>query len=292
MDKAKDTYKHVQNTIRDGRSLELYADVERLLPDHIEPKPLLKPMDIQEYVREDGRKKSMTSSTQAQKKRKRDTDVNRNIPPGASTGFIAVRDLLTKPKKKTKRAPTPELDLEHGNDDDEVDRELELGLDALSRRAQSDVAHSKAKRKPNAKGKEREKGKSVVRKAKTIATSEPRKTKKRRLQGPSFSQQDMDDDSDDLDIERGLSSMRPVSSNHVSSASRKLLASPSHDSTMDSDHSHHPEGSSFRHSSRASLCHQRRLSLSSSQGSPVGHFVDLTDSDQEDEDVDAPMVPG
>ncbi|KIY45345.1 P-loop containing nucleoside triphosphate hydrolase protein, partial [Fistulina hepatica ATCC 64428] len=53
LDKAKATYKEVQKSIVRGEQLELYGDVERLLPDNIKPQCLEKVMDIQPYVRED-----------------------------------------------------------------------------------------------------------------------------------------------------------------------------------------------------------------------------------------------
>ncbi|KAI5898666.1 P-loop containing nucleoside triphosphate hydrolase protein, partial [Schizophyllum commune H4-8] len=37
LEKAKEAYKHVQQSITRGESLELYADVDRMLPDHIKP---------------------------------------------------------------------------------------------------------------------------------------------------------------------------------------------------------------------------------------------------------------
>ncbi|KAL1671341.1 P-loop containing nucleoside triphosphate hydrolase protein, partial [Schizophyllum commune] len=52
-EKAKDAYRHVQQTITRGESLELYADVVRMLPDHIKPECVEKLMEIQEYVREE-----------------------------------------------------------------------------------------------------------------------------------------------------------------------------------------------------------------------------------------------
>ncbi|KAF9036451.1 P-loop containing nucleoside triphosphate hydrolase protein [Hymenopellis radicata] len=201
LDKAKDTYKHVQKTIWSGNQLELYADVERLLPDHIHPACLEKKMDIEEYVRpESGRKRSINDSTQPAKKRKRDTAIDRNIPAGASTDFVTASELRVKGKKPKKaKVIVPVEDLDIAGEDDDIDRELELGLSVPApppRRAKSDTT-------TKSKGK----GKAALRKAKTDGGDNGRRTKKRKLIEPTMSQEM--DDSDDLAIERGLTPPAP-----------------------------------------------------------------------------------
>lgn len=128
-DKAHDTYAELQKCIVRGDQLELYGDVPRLLPDHLRPQVLEKRMEIEEYVREQsGRKKSsITAQDEEQtvggKKRKRNDDIDRNIPPGASRSFVSVADLLVKGKKKKKTKST-EFD-DTLADDDSTDMELE-----------------------------------------------------------------------------------------------------------------------------------------------------------------------
>ncbi len=209
LDKAKDTYKHVQKTIWSGNQLELYADVERLLPDHIHPACLEKNMDIEEYVRpESGRKRSTNDSTQPAKKRKRDTAIDRNIPAGASTDFVTANELRVKGKKlKKAKLIVPVEDLDLAGEDDDIDRELELGLTAPPpRRAKSETS-------TKSKGK----GKHAMRKSKTIGGDNGRRTKKLKLIEPTMSQQM--DDSDDLAIERGLTPPAPSHSHRPCSSS-------------------------------------------------------------------------
>lgn len=216
-EKAKDTYGEVQKSIVRGDMLELYADVERLLPDHMKPEVLEKKMDIEEYVREEkGKKAAASSSVAAAKKRKRDADdMGRNIPPGASSGFVKASDL-----KKRKKAKVKEFDPLAGEDDD-TDREIEAGLDAPPRRT---VSTSAAPSSPK-------KTKKVLRKAATMDSSKApskekkkkkkKSTKSRKEEVPSMSQfsQMGVDDSDDLEIENGPRFARHSGSPSRSSAS-------------------------------------------------------------------------
>ncbi|KAF9229670.1 P-loop containing nucleoside triphosphate hydrolase protein [Gyrodon lividus] len=138
-DKAQDTYGELQKCIVRGDQLELYGDVPRLLPDHLRPEVLEKRMEIEEYVREEpGRKKASVAaqdggSSEKERKRKRNDDIGRNIPPGASHGFVSVADLLVKTKKK--KTKTREFDAALA-DDDSTDMELEGNL-LVTRRAAS-----------------------------------------------------------------------------------------------------------------------------------------------------------
>ncbi|CAK5280129.1 unnamed protein product [Mycena citricolor] len=141
MEKATAAYKEIQKTIVRGADLELYGDVERLLPDHVRPECHEQVMPIEEYVREAGRKKgSGGTKAAAGSKRKRNDDALRNVPAGASTGFVSVADLVTKGSKgkKQKLAPVTVKDFEAAGEDDEVDIALASGLiGALSRRSAS-----------------------------------------------------------------------------------------------------------------------------------------------------------
>ncbi|KAL1682022.1 hypothetical protein EV122DRAFT_204431 [Schizophyllum commune] len=134
LEKAKEAYKHVQQSITRGESLELYADVDRMLPDHIKPECLEKVMEIQEYVREEPRSRSAasrsnsTANSTASKKRKRNDDPGRNIPAGASNTFVSVKDLIVAGAKKRKTS-IKERDFSDAGTDDEDDLAIEAGLD-------------------------------------------------------------------------------------------------------------------------------------------------------------------
>ncbi|KAL1739408.1 P-loop containing nucleoside triphosphate hydrolase protein [Schizophyllum fasciatum] len=56
LEKAKDAYKQVQQSIVRGEALELYADVDRMLPDHIKPECLEQIMEIEEYSTKAGKR--------------------------------------------------------------------------------------------------------------------------------------------------------------------------------------------------------------------------------------------
>ncbi|KAH9487144.1 ATP-dependent DNA helicase mph1 [Psilocybe cubensis] len=201
VEKAEAMYKEVQKMVNKGQLYELYEDVERLIPDHIKPECIEKVVEIQQYVREDGRKKASPKKTAATK-RKRNDDVGRNIPDGASTGFVSVRDLVVKGAKKTKKVTLPK-DFDALGKDDETDEELESGsILPLPRRTQSAIPGSSKAQKPAAKGK--------LRKAATLGgTKASKPVKKKTMEIPTssqFSQQGMDD-SDDMDIESGIISL-------------------------------------------------------------------------------------
>ena len=51
-ERAKEKYQDVQDYIVKADQLELYGDVERLLPGHIKPECVERVMEIEEYVRE------------------------------------------------------------------------------------------------------------------------------------------------------------------------------------------------------------------------------------------------
>ena len=74
--------------------------------------------DEEEYVREDPAKARAERLPPA-KKRVRNDDAMRNVPAGASTGFVSVKDLLQKGKKR-KKAPEP-VDFDHAAESDDDD---------------------------------------------------------------------------------------------------------------------------------------------------------------------------
>ncbi|KAJ7655062.1 hypothetical protein DFH06DRAFT_1201495 [Mycena polygramma] len=227
MNTAKDTYKAVQKTIVRGDQLELYGDVERLLPDHIKPQCLEKEMEIQEYVREEGRKKRSGSKERdlpKGTKRKRNDDVSRNIPDGASSGFISVAKLLVKgSNKRTKVA----RDFDQAGEDDDTDMEIESGLICPPRRAASSTTSTSSKVKSN------------LRRTATEGDKRKKKTKTKAV-APTASQflSKGVDDEDDMEIERGslLPPPRDSSLGGPSSSSRQSRSkSPSAIVEIDSD---------------------------------------------------------
>ncbi|KAG6891407.1 hypothetical protein C0992_007186 [Termitomyces sp. T32_za158] len=200
LEKAKDTYKEVQKTILRGEQLEFYTDVPRLLPDHVKPECLERAMEIQEYIRHEGRRKSAKEnrSPVMGAKRKRNDDISRNIPAGASTGFVSVADLLIKQPKKQKKtkAPVRQKDFDDAGEDDDTDLEIESGIvDAAPRRARSFAPSSSSRHE-----------KDTLRRARTTAPKKAKGTKQnkpRELPSSQFSHRGLND-IDDVDIERGL----------------------------------------------------------------------------------------
>jgi ATP-dependent DNA helicase MPH1 len=205
LEKAKATYKDVQKTITRGEQLELYGDVKRLLPVHVKPECLEKVMEIVEYVREDGRRRSHNSndvrSPEKAKKRQRNNDMTRNIPPGASTGFVSVANLLVKGSKMRKKAKADDFDV--AAQDDDTDLDLEAGIILVPpRRVVSTSAAASTPPKS-----------SILRKAATMQNKEPpakkRKTTSKKiaaateLTASQFINKAIDD-SDDMDIEHTI----------------------------------------------------------------------------------------
>ena len=211
MEKAKVTYKEVQKTIVRGDQLELYTDVARLLPEHIKPECLEKKMDIQEYIRDDGRKKRNSRTNEplspSTGQRKRNDNIYRNIPSGASTGFVSVADLLVKGAKRSKVLPQRDFDL--AAEDDDVDMDIETGSVTAPRRTKSI---------PLEKGS----AKSNLRRSKTHV----QKRKKPPVEPSSsqFSNKGVDD-MDDVDIEQGF--ILPQNSLTWQSAPRSASGCPS-----------------------------------------------------------------
>jgi ATP-dependent DNA helicase MPH1 len=194
IDRADAAHKEVNKTINKGQRYELYGDVYRLLPDHIKPECLEKVVEIEPYEREEKRKRgSPKKNDSAPAKRKRNDEVARNIPDGANTGFVSVRDLLVKAPKKRKTAATMAKNFETCGEDDETDEDIASGrvfAPAQLMPASGDKPTSKAKPQKSA----------IVGKTKAI---KPKRMKKVNEPTPSqFSKQGADD-SDDMDIAQG-----------------------------------------------------------------------------------------
>ena len=186
--------------VNKGEMYELYSDVERLLPEHIKPECVEKMVTIEEYVRKDLKKNSPKKGAQGTK-RKRNDDIARNIPDGASTGFVSVRDLITKGSKKKPKKVSLGKDFEAAGEDDDTDLDIESGLVlGAPRRTQSAAADSSTTDKRVVKAR--------LKKSSTIGATKPtksrvKKTKTNPLTSSQFSKAG-EDDSDDLDIESGL----------------------------------------------------------------------------------------
>ena len=188
--KADAAHKEVNKIINKGQRYELYGDVYRLLPDHIKPECLEKAVVIELYEKEEKRKRGSPKKNDfTSAKRKRNDDVSRNIPDGASTSFVSVRDLLVKAPKKRKIARMAK-NFEACGEDDETDEDIASGRV---------LASAQSMTKPTSKAKLQQS--AIVGKAKAI---KPRRTKKK-VNEPTPSQflKQGADDSDDVDIAEG-----------------------------------------------------------------------------------------
>ncbi|CCO26726.1 fanconi anemia group M protein [Rhizoctonia solani AG-1 IB] len=80
-DKAKESYRDVQQAIIDGSSIELFDDAARMIPEGVQPQCLEKRLDIEPYDREvhgdltGKRLRTKTESSASAKKRKRNSDL-------------------------------------------------------------------------------------------------------------------------------------------------------------------------------------------------------------------------
>jgi ATP-dependent DNA helicase MPH1 len=199
--KAREAYNDVQRSIVRGEQLELYEDVERLLPDHIKPQCLEMVMDIEEYDRSAAEKSRERVTQEPSKKRKRNDDPTRDIPSGACTGFVSVAELLEKQKVK-KRKKTTKFD-EHAGLDDDTDEEIEAGLFAPRRAASASAASvnppkSKLKRAKTTAGDGKKRKSSTSNQAKVRKAADSTE-----MTITQFSRQGAED-SDDMEIERGV----------------------------------------------------------------------------------------
>ncbi|KAI0307594.1 hypothetical protein B0F90DRAFT_1675089 [Multifurca ochricompacta] len=199
--KAREAHSDVQRSIIRGEQLELYDDAERLLPDHIKPECLESMMDIEEYDRS-ATERSRESAVQGpKKKRKRNDDPARDIPPGACEGFVSVAELLVKQGVK-RRKKIAKFD-EGAGLDDETDEEIEAGLFAPKRA----VSMSNISSRPLKTKLKRAKTTTHGSKKGGPAPSKQRKSHVGTIVGeltPSQFAREGAEDSDDLEVERGL----------------------------------------------------------------------------------------
>jgi ATP-dependent DNA helicase MPH1 len=245
-DKAQDTYQRVQHLIVSGDQLELFGDVDRLVPDDINPVCKEQMMEIEEYVRDKPKARGSRAADSPRKvstakKRTRNADPGRNIPEGASRDFVPVSELIQRAAKKRKKDDLT-LDDAGGLESDDDDRDLEENLGGL-KRTTSDAgpitAASKAKKKPlkrsktAADGEQRKRAtKSAAVKGKKSPAKSPAKGKgKKKAEKVTLRQVDqvMEDDEDDKRLEEGIPAHPPPPSNQkelTGFTSSKALLSP------------------------------------------------------------------
>ena len=274
IDKADAAHKEVNKSINKGQRYELYGDVHRLLPDHIKPECLEKVVEIEPYERDEKRKRgSPKKNDSTPAKRKRNDEVTRNIPDGASTGFVSVRDLLVRAPKKRKTAATMAKNFETCGEDDETDEDIASG------RVFAPARSSKAKLQKSA----------VVGKTKAI---KPKRKKKVNEPTPSqFSKQGADD-SDDMDIAQGA--ILPA---NISTPEPILQASPQISPTKPVDVSVLELSDSEQ--GHVSQAEQQSSPLLKDDDQDMGWIVDDDDDDDDnplnfeiiDSPPDSPLIP-
>ncbi|KAJ3558501.1 hypothetical protein NM688_g891 [Phlebia brevispora] len=210
-EKANENYEDVQRFIIRAEDLELYGDVERLVPPEFDPEAILQEMPIEEYVRDDGPPKRIPKSPKSKKTR----DPKRNIPTGAASGFVNASQLV----RKGRLSPLQELDSDALNSDSD-DQEIMAGIHG-PRRTISMPEKSMSTRK---KGLRRTATTATGKAKKTNGTKTSRKKKQALVEAADIQ---LEDDSDDEAIERGLHETGGSSSKAVSRAPTPPSPTPS-----------------------------------------------------------------
>ncbi|KAI8995314.1 P-loop containing nucleoside triphosphate hydrolase protein [Trametes punicea] len=220
--KAQSNYHEVQHFIVRASDLEVYGDVDRLIPADIEPRPVEMVMEIEEYVREDraSRKGSLVNGDSSEpkgKKRKRVDDPLRSIPATAAKGFVSVKELLVKNGGAKRMKKIRSEDLERAGEDDSDDEEIEAGVFAPRRAASTSAVPQPGKKRALARSSTTaEPGKRKT------GTGSKKKTSKIVAQAtPTQLELAFGDDSDDLEIERGLSGSKRTASKARKASSAK-----------------------------------------------------------------------
>ena len=169
-------------------------------------------MDIEEYER-DAREKTAKPTQQGAKKRKRNDDAQRNIPTGASLGFVSVANLIAKQGRKKRRTTEKEFDFDPAaGEDDSTDEEIEAGVFGPKRSVSTPITAAGGPSKPKGKTKRAKSmaGKADKPKKTKEVTSTPARKKgkatKPALSKLTLSQFDATgaDDSEDFEIEKGI----------------------------------------------------------------------------------------
>lgn len=220
-DKAHENYEDVQRFIIKAEDLELYGDVERLVPPEINPQCVEMIMEIEEYVRDDGPPKRVVKSPKSRAKAK---DPKRNMPATASSGFVIASQLVLKGGG----SQLLEID-DRMLEDDSDDQEIMAGISG-PRRTMSMPQRTQTKKKGLRRAA------TTAAKGTKKATKSTRK-KKQETEELTLSQIDrkLRDDSDDEVIVKGLTAKpatakRPPSpspfTSSPSSRRRELSSSP------------------------------------------------------------------
>ncbi|KDQ63860.1 hypothetical protein JAAARDRAFT_696340 [Jaapia argillacea MUCL 33604] len=252
--KAKEQYQDVQQSIVRGEQLELYGDVERLLPDDIKPNCIEKEMEIVEYESKQSLKarRAGGDSPAKGKKRKRDEDPMKNMPVGASAGFVKVSDLLVKngAVKKGKKKVKIAFD-ERAAESDDTDKAIEAGVSAPPRRTVS-VPAAEAAVKTKKPRRTKTADPNAGRKKTASKTGVPKTPPKLSLS------QKATDDEDDIEIERGLLGAAwkpglPLKSSTQSPFRPSLQSHPSSPDIPLADQANDTQSPEARHHSPASL---------------------------------------
>ena len=217
--------------------------MDRLIPDDIDPVCKEQMMEIEEYVRDKpkargSRAADSPTKVSATEKRKRNADPGRNIPDGASRGFVPVSELIERAAEKQKDALT--LDDAESLKSDDDDRDLEENLSGL-KRTTSDAgpvtAASKSKKRPLKKSKTTADGEKRKRSTKSVAARKGKKSpakspaKRKRAEKVTSSQVDqvMENDEDDEALEEGIPAHSPPPMNQkklTDFVSSRTLLSP------------------------------------------------------------------
>lgn len=195
--------------------------MDRLVPDDISPVCKEQVMEIEEYVRDKPKARGSRAAdspkkTSTSKKRTRNADPGRNIPEGASRGFVPVSELIERAAKKRKKDDLTLDDAEDLKSDDD-DRDLEENLGGL-KRTTSDAGPatvaSKTKKalkrsKTTADGEKRKRAtKSTAGKGKKSSAKSPAKSPAKGKKAQKFTSSQVDqvmkDDEDDEALEEGM----------------------------------------------------------------------------------------
>ncbi|PWZ00920.1 P-loop containing nucleoside triphosphate hydrolase protein [Testicularia cyperi] len=118
---SKDNYRAVQKEIEAKLVVELFDDVDRMVPKDITPRPVLKAVEQPEFQPEMVADHKAAASRKTVKRSKPKKDPRRNMPEGALEGFLKASSLAKKKKTAAsrKRKTGAGSDSELGSDDDD-----------------------------------------------------------------------------------------------------------------------------------------------------------------------------
>ena len=123
-------HQDVQAYIVSGDQVALYDDIERLIPENVEPICEKRHIKIDEWQNNDDKKidiKNFLIEGSATK-RKRNTDPMRNVPKEAVSGFMNASELVPKSKKKD----TISMDVESDSEDEAIEKGLNVNVETNS----------------------------------------------------------------------------------------------------------------------------------------------------------------